>query len=459
MSNKEPPPPVDIRTFQKRGHDRRRQNRIPHLHAQIAPLEVEGSIESEKSLARALCDYASADYPQVLVGYIDHERPSFLRIIVHRGFEKHFPSRTEYRIKLDGGAGEGKNPFGECLCTKQPAVVNLYAAENMSHIWRRAGLTLGFETIIAVPILVDSEAIGLMAFFSGSSGQVDPQELSYLQKLVDELTSLIRITRGRRREQELVHLLTVETERRRHLEQQLADARHMEAIGRLAGGVAHDLINKLAVINSSLEMLEAWLSDSVRERDRVRASLRATKVASDLVLSLLAFVRRQPLVPKVIDVPAALSEIKTLLTGVLPARIELMCNISPDTWRVSVDPAGFEAAIMNLLKNAQDAVSEGGRITIVTKNIEAIGYPDNAEKATEGGYTCIEVTDNGCGIAADILPRVFEPFFTTKEPSRGTGLGLASVYSFARQSGGVLKIRSQAGTGTTLSLYLPRAED
>ncbi|MTJ93874.1 MAG: GAF domain-containing protein [Desulfovibrio sp.] len=444
------------RSFRKRGPDRRKANyeKLLRLHSECIGFCIK--YDNETTLAQAICDLAitRAGYTQSFIGYAEQDEKKTFRIIAQQGIDAvQFP---ELSWGPDHPSGQGL--IGECIRSRQAIAFNPWSPEYTTEFWQQAAKKIGFDSSIAIPIIIENDVIGAMLFFANAEGPVDEAEIYYLERLVADLAYAIRFIRLQRREQDATRTLTIEAEKRQRLEQQLAESRHMESIGRLAGGVAHDFNNKLAIISSNLEMLQASLVKYPHETERVLAAMRATKNASDLVNGLLAYARRQPLIPQVIDVVSTLREIKRQLETTMPANVQISIDNAKDTWPVTVDPSGFEAAITNLLKNAQDAIRlGGGKITISTRNLSAIGQQFEAPEASEGDYTCIEVADNGCGIAQDILPRVFEPFFTTKAPGRGTGLGLASAYGFARQSGGILKIKSQVDEGTILSLYLPKA--
>jgi len=188
-------------------------------------------------------------------------------------------------------------------------------------------------------------------------------------------------------------------------------------------------------------------------RDALEAALRG----ADLTRRLLAFARRQPLQPRRADVNALIAEITKLLARTLGEDIEIELDRAPDLWSVVVDPVQLEAAITNLANNARDAMPNGGRLIIATRN----GHIDAEHAALSldvapGDYVIIEVTDTGTGMTPEIQGRIFDPFFTTKEPGKGTGLGLSMVFGFIRQSGGHIGVYSEVGSGTTLRLHLPR---
>ena len=240
--------------------------------------------------------------------------------------------------------------------------------------------------------------------------------------------------------------------------ERLKQAERLEAIGKLTGGIAHDFNNLLTVILGNADLLEADPQLDRGSRDRASVILRAAERGAELTRGLLAFAGQQPLVPKTLDVGVALTEVRRLLAHTLPADITQQVLTPPGLWLVEADPAQLNAAILNLAVNARDAMPDGGTLLIECSNEELDeAYADTNPDAKAGDFVRIAVTDTGTGIPPDVLTRVFEPFFTTKARGAGTGMGLSMVLGFARQSGGHVKIKSEGGLGTTITLYLPRS--
>jgi PAS domain S-box-containing protein len=250
------------------------------------------------------------------------------------------------------------------------------------------------------------------------------------------------------------------TERRR-LERQLRQSRKLEALGQLTGGVAHDFNNLLGVILGNLELLEETLAGNDAALSRVQSVQRAAGRGASLARRMLAFSSREELSPA----PATLGELVQstleLATRALGPEIEIVPRLDGTTPAVFVDAAALQNALLNLLVNARDAMPKGGSITITTHvaHLDESYPPVVAGELKAGSYACLSVSDTGHGMSADVLEHVFEPFFTTKGRDKGTGLGLAMVYGFARQSGGTVRIYSEPGYGTTVSLYLPLSEE
>ncbi|WP_133645722.1 response regulator [Paraburkholderia flava] len=243
----------------------------------------------------------------------------------------------------------------------------------------------------------------------------------------------------------------------RHAEEALRMAQKMEAIGKLTGGVAHDFNNLLQVIGGNLQLLAREVEGAGKPEQRVRNALAGVARGAKLASQLLAFGRRQPLAPKVVNLGRFIRGLDDMLRRALGDGIEIETVVSGGLWNTLVDPFQVENALLNLAINARDAMSGHGRLTIEAGNasIDEAYAKRNAEVAP-GQYVMVAVTDTGSGMTPEVREHVFEPFFTTKPEGQGTGLGLSMVYGFVKQSGGHVKIYSEPGHGTTIRLYLPR---
>jgi PAS domain S-box-containing protein len=240
-------------------------------------------------------------------------------------------------------------------------------------------------------------------------------------------------------------------------EEQLRQAQKMEAVGQLTGGVAHDFNNLLTVIMGNLEHLDRILQPAQSTQRIIAAALRAASRAALLTHRLLAFSRRQPLMPEVLWANKLVAGISELLRRTLGESILIETVLAGGLWPTLADGNQLENALINLAINARDAMPEGGKLTIETANTHLDeAYARMHEEVQPGQYVGIFVTDTGAGMARETVAHAFEPFFTTKEIGQGTGLGLSQVYGFIKQSGGHVKIYSEVGEGTTVKLYLPR---
>jgi PAS domain S-box-containing protein len=245
---------------------------------------------------------------------------------------------------------------------------------------------------------------------------------------------------------------------RMELEKQLRQAQKMETVGKLTGGIAHDFNNLLQVISGNLHLLAHDMAGNPRAEVRVQNALAGVNRGSKLASQLLAFGRRQPLEPKVVNIGRLLQGMDDMLRRTLGEAIEVKTVIADGLWNALVDPAQIENAILNLAINARDAMDGVGKLIIEAGNAHLDdAYARNHAEVSPGQYVIVAVTDTGCGMTPEIMAQVFEPFFTTKPEGKGSGLGLSMVYGFVKQSGGHVKIYSEPGEGTTVKLYLPRS--
>jgi signal transduction histidine kinase len=250
--------------------------------------------------------------------------------------------------------------------------------------------------------------------------------------------------------------LKKEIAERERVEDELRHALRMEAVGRLAGGVAHSFNNLLLVIQGHARFLLERLGPSAGLQRNAREIFKASESAASLTRQLLAFSRKQVLQPKVLDLNDLISQTAGLLPSLLGPDIELELSLDPGLGRVKADPGQFEQVLMNLVVNARDAMPRGGKLKIETTNVTHSVSSMRADEEQPG--VILAITDNGCGMDEETRSRIFEPFFTTKEKGKGTGLGLSMVYGTVEQSGGSIKVLSAPGQGTTIQIWLPRIE-
>jgi PAS domain S-box-containing protein len=239
---------------------------------------------------------------------------------------------------------------------------------------------------------------------------------------------------------------------REKIEERLRQSQKLEALGRLTGGVAHDVNNLLAIIRGSVELLD--LRNGANYRQAVDNVLNATDRAAGLTRQLLAFSRDHALKPEVLDLRQRLPRLGSLISPSLRGDITVETDVVGDLWRVKIDPGELELALLNIAINARDAMPAGGKLTISARNV-ALGPGTDRQTGLGGDFVVLAVQDTGYGMSSDIAAQAFEPFYTTKAVGQGTGLGLSQVYGFARQSGGAATIDSQPGKGTTVTLYFP----
>jgi PAS domain S-box-containing protein len=260
-----------------------------------------------------------------------------------------------------------------------------------------------------------------------------------------ELVGFAKITRDitERREAQL---------KLEQMQAQLAESQKLDALGQLTGGVAHDFNNLLMIISGSLHTLKKGVDSDPRRQRALAAIEAAARRGAVLTGQLLTFARRQSVNPEPIDVAERINAVRDVLDTGIGGAVTLQFDFEPDTWPVVADVAEFETALVNLAINARDAMQGGGIITISAHN-------DRLEEGPNAGeYVAISVADTGTGIAPDILSRIFDPFFTTKAVGKGTGLGLSQVHGFAHQAGGTVRVSSEIGKGTKITILLPRRD-
>ena len=244
---------------------------------------------------------------------------------------------------------------------------------------------------------------------------------------------------------------------RREMEEQLRQSQKLQAVGHLTGGIAHDFNNLLAIVMGNLQLLQERVSGDAKAREYLDDALWSAKRGGELTHRLLAFARKQPLKPAVIDLNNVVRGMTDLLRRTLGASIRIEESLAPNLWKAFADRGELENALVNLAVNARAAMRSAGTLTLETRNaVLDEDYAEQYEEVTPGEYVLLAVADRGTGMSPEILQRAFEPFFTTKEVGQGSGLGLSMVYGFVKQSGGHISIYSRVGQGTSVKLYLPR---
>jgi signal transduction histidine kinase/CheY-like chemotaxis protein len=278
-------------------------------------------------------------------------------------------------------------------------------------------------------------------------GEVFPVELGLSPVEIGQTQHLIMVAR--------------DVTQRRGLERQLHHSQRMESIGQLTGGLAHDFNNLLGVVIGNLDLLERHVEHDEKAKSRVRTAQRAALRGADLTKRLLAFARRQQLNPQPTAINQLIGELLEMLPRTLGPEVKIAATLAAELPDATIDAAGLESALLNLALNARDAMPDGGRLSIATElvQLDHEHSPVRTGEIKPGSYIRIAVSDTGQGMSRDTIAKAFEPFFTTKARGKGTGLGLAMVYGFAKQSNGNVRIYSELGVGTTITLYVPLAEN
>ena len=335
--------------------------------------------------------------------------------------------------------------------TGERAVCNDIASDPLALPWREAALEQGYRSMAAFPLKVSADWVGTLNLYSRTLGYFEGPELALLEDLALDLAFALR---ARALERERVRA----QERLRASEERLREVQKLEAIGRLAGGVAHDFNNVLAaiVMQAELAVETPGLPGSVKED--LQAIRSAAERAAGLTRQLLLFGRRQAMQPRPLDINETVTNLSRFLQRLLGEDVRLQLDLSPGSLVTYGDPAMLDQVLLNLAINARDAMPQGGRLRVetaaeVVDEAKARTIPDVAP----GPYVRISVSDEGLGIAPDVLPRIFEPFFTTKEVGKGTGLGLSTVFGIVREHRGWIDVDSTPGKGSTFHVFLPAA--
>ena len=357
-----------------------------------------------------------------------------------------------------------RSPQGRAFITGQPSVIDdLQKDANFDPLPSHAAH--GILSIVDVVIKgSDDRPYGILEVGTNQRGDYDRHDIDFLGAFANLLAEAISTaSRAAALQGAVDSMKALVEEKDRLLEErtaadlQLRQAHKMEAVGRLTGGVAHDLNNILTVITGTVEILGQAVADRPDLAAMAKMIDAAAARGADLTQRLLAFARKQPLQPREVDVNSLVMHAAKQLRQTLGEGVEIRMALGGDVARALIDPGQLTNAILGLAANARDAMPDGGRLTIETRNVHLDNGHDINSDVAAGPYVMLAVSDSGHGIPAGIIERVFEPFFTTKGVDKGTGLGLSMVYGFVKQSNGDVSIDSEEGRGTVVRIYLPQA--
>jgi two-component system cell cycle sensor histidine kinase/response regulator CckA len=349
--------------------------------------------------------------------------------------------------------------FGICRCTLRgrfldvnPALINMLGYTSVEDL---------LQLNVRRDVFVSPLGLDRLAEDYSRAGALNGVEVQWRRK--DGRVIIVRLSGsasvGNDEPEEVLELIAEDITDRRQLEEQLRQAQKMDAVGRLAGGVAHDFNNLLMVINGYTEVLLEQLDQNSDLHLKVQSIQQAADRAATLTRQLLAFSRKQLLELKVVDVNTVIGDMERLLRPLIGENIELVTRLSSETGRTRADAGQLEQVIMNLVVNAKDAMPEGGKLTLTSRDVNVEQNFSAHRFIQPGRYAVLSVSDTGHGMDKETQSRIFEPFFTTKEKGKGTGLGLSTVYGIVKQSNGYVFAESEVGAGTTFYVYLPRVEE
>jgi PAS domain S-box-containing protein len=376
------------------------------------------------------------------VGYMEQDENKSVRPVAWAGPEAGY---VEHLRVSWADTDRGHGPSGAAIRTGQPTIFSDLAGQPDFVPWREAALRHGFGSSIGLPLKVDNKIVGALAVYSSEADPFSAAETALLTELADDLGFGIAALRSR--------------DRGKQLEEQLRQSQKMEAIGQLAGGVAHDFNNLLTIIQGNATLCLNPQLDPGEKSNCSHQIVQAAERAASLTRQLLIFSRKQVMRRADVDLNELVGNMTKMLRRILGEDIVLHTSYSSHPAFIHADTGMIEQVLMNLIINARDAMSSGGQLSISTggQEIPQAQIEKNPD-ALAGPHVCLTVSDTGCGISKETMPRIFEPFFTTKEVGRGTGLGLATVYAIVQQHHGWVAVTSEVGRGTTFHVYLPAAK-
>jgi signal transduction histidine kinase/ActR/RegA family two-component response regulator len=407
----------------------------------------------ESALLHEICTsiVETGGYPLAWVAYAEQDEACRVRPVAYAGQEEGY--LTAFLVSW-AECEHVREPTGTAIRTGKPAIIRNITENADFASWREEALECGYGAGIGVPLIVAGETIGALTIMAEEVEAFDVEEVELLAELANDMAYGISTQRMQEESRQA-------EEERRKLEARLRQAQKMEAIGTLAGGVAHDFNNILAAMigYTQLALLDATLT--AESKHHLEQVLRGGDRARDLIGQILAFSRQTEQVQKPIDMGQTIRELLRLLRATLPSTIEIRQEIAPGTGTVLADPGQINQVLMNLCTNAAQAMPEKGGILEIRLDEIALhdGYANRQLALPIGAYVRLIVADNGSGMPSEIRERIFDPYFTTKEPGEGTGLGLAMVHGIVKSHRGAIAVYSEPGQGTTFQVYLPRIDE
>jgi PAS domain S-box-containing protein len=423
----------------------RRVNRALNLMWECAQTMLRAKEEGQ-FLSR-VCEVAVATggYRLAWVGYAEDDPGRTVRPVAQAGYEEGYLEKVAISW---ADTERGRGPVGTAIRTGKPFIVRDVHSDPLFAPWQAEALRRGYQSVLGLPLFSGDRPFGALAIYSEEPDAFDGDEVRLLEEMANNLSYGIRTlrTEAERRRQE---------ERRATLESQLRRSQRMESVGRLAGGVAHNLNNLLTIINGYASMLEKEIPGSDPKRRMLREMRQAGDRAAGLTEQLLAFARRQMLQPRDVEADRLVGEAEPSLRAACGGNVELSVHAAAAGGMVHVDPDGFRHMVMRLAASACEGMQGVGSLDLRTASAEMDPSDAPAEIGFPGGeYVVLTFRDTGPGMDEETIARIFDPFQRSLEA--GAGLELASVYGFVKQSGGYIWAASAPGKGTTFTVCLPR---
>lgn len=393
--------------------------------------DIQASVES---ICRETMSFLKCD---VFFNYLKDERVGRLHLNASAGISLQDARNMEW---LD----LGKAVCGRAACEGQRIIVERISCgdDPMTALVKSHGI----EAYCCHPLMAQDGVVGTLSFGTRTRSSFSNDEVGAMKAVAD----LVSVAIGR------IRMKRALRESREQTQAALALSQRMDALGQLAGGIAHDSNNLLTVISGNLELARAKCAN-VDAKRAIGQAIDAVEMGASLNRRLLSFARRRTLATQRVDLNDRVGEMLQLLRRTLGELIEIEAPLDADLWPTRADPGEVDSAIVNIAVNARDAMPTGGKLSIATANVVLEATKAHELDVQPGDYVCLTMTDTGRGMTPEVLRKAIEPFFTTKEVGKGTGLGLSSVYGFARQSGGFVDISSEVGRGTEVRICLPRA--
>ena len=413
------------------------------LHILSAGSEALVRASSEKKLLEDICRIlvVGGHYRLAWVGYAESDLARSVRPVAQMGYEDGYLAGLEISW---AETPQGQGPTGTAIRTGQTSIARNILTDPRYAPWRWAADSRGYASSIALPLAVGGRTIGALNIYAVEPDAFGAQEVSLLESLAGSLAFGIGTLRSREEKQRA-------EEQRLQLEHQLHQAQKLDAIGTLAGGVAHDFNNILTAILGLSEMALSRLEPGDPLRGDLEVIHQSGVRAAGLTRQLLLFSRRQPMQLAPHDLSNTIAHLSKMLRRLIPENVSMDVVSAPGIWPVNADEGNIEQAITNLVVNARDAMPNGGTLRIETRNV-VLGEGLDGH-ARPGRFVLVRVADNGQGMEADAVQHIFEPFFTTKDS--GTGLGLSVVYGIVGKHEGWIDVVSEPGAGTTFELFFP----